>query len=136
MKLTKRKVIAAAVLGGLLLAGVAATVAGASDVLLLLTFATLVGGLGIVVLLVVELRRGVDRRLRGIEQRVTETVRTAIADDTFLRSLRHMAMPQEHADQLLRTIEAGHARAEASQQQLARRIDSLLEPGGARRPTD
>lgn len=126
MKITRRK--AMAVLGGIvvLVAGVVAVATDAIGPMLLLLLATLLGGIALTTVQLAQLRRFTERRLHTIEDRVLGTVRTAISDEQFLRDLRHMAMPQEHADQLLRTIEAGHARLETSHQQLARRVDAAL----------
>lgn len=130
MKITRRKAVA--VLGGtvVLVAGVLAVATDAIGLMLLLILATLLGGIALTTIQLAQLRRFTERRLHTIEDRMVGTVRTAISDEQFLRDLRHMAMPQEHADQLLRTIEAGNARLETSHQQLARRVDAALSGTG------
>lgn len=123
MRFGKRKIMAAAAAGVAVTAAAVAAWFDELGLLLLLVIIIQVCGFAAIGQLVMSTRRLTDQRLRDIESAASAEIRAAINDQTFLEDLRSAALPQQHADQLLRTIEARHAHLEAALQQLADRID-------------
>ncbi len=111
----------------------AATVAawqGWLEALLVLVIVVQLAGSALLGQLIMGTRRETDRRLRQLEHATAATLRSVIGEERFVETLRSAALPQQHADQLLRTIDARHARLETMIEQLAGRLDRDHEEQG------
>jgi signal transduction histidine kinase len=134
MKLGRRKLVLAVGAAIALAAGVVSFAAGEVLWLVALTFLTVLATSLLVLVTLIDLKRTTDRRLRQLERRVVGAVQEQLADEAFVTNLRGLALPQAHADQLVRTIEAANRRVETAVDQLRERLDGggpIVDP---RRP--
>ena len=129
MKVGKHKLLVIAAGSLVLGAGVAGAALGQTELLLLLVLGVQVAGIAAVLQLIVTGQRRLQRRIERLEEARGEPAAVTRESPTTAGA-NHSVMPQAHAEQLLRTIEAQHARLEMSQDQLARRIERLLGRSG------
>lgn len=126
MRIGKRKLIGAGIVVATM--GIAVVIAVLGDLRLLVLYAIAIqlAGFGALAYVSVRTHRAVDRRLARFEKDAISLISHGLENPSFLQSLRSTALPQEHMEQILRTIEAGNARLEAGQDQLAEKVTDVL----------
>jgi hypothetical protein len=131
MRVTRKKLIAVGGAGTLALLGAGAFLAGEVLWLVGVTFLAVLASAVASLALAAQTQRRVDLRLRTLEAQLVTGVRQQLADEAFVQNLRGLALPQAHADQLIRTLEASNARIETAIDQLRAETSGRTPPASA-----
>jgi cell division protein FtsB len=127
MSLGRRKLLALLLAATLLVATSLAAFADDLRLLLVVTNLTLLSLFAVLAWLITSGTRRVDQRLKRLDRSVERSLRSGLTEPAIIEQFRSLALPQEHADMLLRALHADNARLEASHRQLEEHINEALE---------